>query len=382
MSALGQIERDISLMRSEVSNIKRDNTVFNKRIIDLEIFSQNTNDNYDNPVKCSKTTNNRIDLLQNENESLIVELTDVRSDHNKLQENYDNLKEDFLESNCRSMQENLLFFGIPEVRQQDLQGTQQLQDPTTQTEEVNGTENNANENKRENFRENTEDTLRKFMKAMLPLDSPGCVDSMAFYRVHRLGRPRKTPQAGPRPIVVKFERYTNREIIRKAGFEMNKNPRSKFKVREQFPEEIEDRRRNLYPVIFRFKQNRRNRVNLVRDKLYINGQEFDPSVDPQYCPALQRKTYEPRRGAMIAELPHQSIGITYIGRGARQKHNFYQPMKSYAQISGEKPGWLGRNFSASGQQRQVSPRRGQNVRTRPPETVRIPAVETRNYYGP
>ena len=109
---------------------------------------------------------------------------------------------------------------------------------------MNCTENNDNENKRENFRENTEDTLRNFMKTILPLDSPGCVDSMAFDRVHRLGRPRKNPQAGPRPIVVKFERYTDREIIRKAGFEMNKNHRSKFKVRDQFPKEIEDRRRN------------------------------------------------------------------------------------------------------------------------------------------
>ena len=98
--------------------------------MDLEIFSQNTSDNYDNLVKSSKTTNSCIDLLQNENKSLIVELTDVRSDHNKLQENYNNLKEDFLELKCRSMQEILLCFGIPEVRQQNLQDTQQLQDPT------------------------------------------------------------------------------------------------------------------------------------------------------------------------------------------------------------------------------------------------------------
>ena len=134
--------------------------------------------------------------------------------------------------------------------------------------------------------------------------------------------------------------------------------------------------------MFRFKQNRRNCVSLVRDKLYINGQEYDPSVDPQYCRPPPRKTYEPGRGAMTAELPHQSTGITYIGMCARQKHNFYQPMKSCVQISGEQSGWLGRNFSASGQQRQVSPRRRQYVRSRPPETVRTPAVETRNYYGP
>ena len=98
------------------------------------------------------------------------------------------------------MQENLLFYGIPE-----------------QPRSENG-----------NVRENTEATLRSFMATELPLDSPECLDTISFDRVHRLGYPKRNTQTNPRPIIAKFERFTDREKIRKAGFELNK--KSIFKI--------------------------------------------------------------------------------------------------------------------------------------------------------
>ena len=386
MSKLGLIERDISLMRSDVGNIKRDTAEFNKRIMDLEKVSQNTCEKYNSLVKSSKTTNTRVDHLQKENESLTVELTDVRSENSRLQESYNTLKEDFLELKCRSMQENLLFFGIPEVTKQDSSNPPQYGPQAARHENVN--ELNANENKRESIKANTEVILREFIKTALPLDSPECVDNMVFDRVHRLGRPKKNPQAEPRPIVVKFERYTDKEKIRKAGFEINRIPKSKFKVREQYPDEIEDRRRNLYPVMFRFKQNRRNRVNLVRDKLYINGQEYDPNEDPHYIPAPPRRQYQPKQNVMTAELHHQNTGTTYIERGARQKLYPDQHARSYAHAAGERSSWRERNVHVDNQRHQLSPKRGSNVCSepleaqKPQDTFNTPSVETRNYYGP
>lgn len=47
-------------------------------------------------------------------------------------------------------------------------------------------------------------------------------------------------------------------------------------MREQFPKIIEDRRKQLYPEMKRAKLNKENKVRLVRDKLYINQQEFIP----------------------------------------------------------------------------------------------------------
>ena len=45
---------------------------------------------------------------------------------------------------------------------------------------------------------------------------------------------------------------------------------------EQFPAEIENKRRVLYPIMRRYKQNADNKVLLVRDKLSINGVQYIP----------------------------------------------------------------------------------------------------------
>ena len=93
---------------------------------------------------------------------------------------------------------------------------------------------------------------------------------MEFDRVHRLGRhdPYKTY---PRPIIAKFERYRDKEYVRQAAPDALFN--TDYGVREQFPQEIEEKRKLLYPVAKTARQNKENRVRLVRDKLYVNGQE-------------------------------------------------------------------------------------------------------------
>ena len=129
--------------------------------------------------------------------------------------------------------------------------------------------------------ENTEDRLRQFMSNELQLETPDVASKIKFDRVHRIGVRKRN--GNPRPIVDKFERYSDREFIRQAGMELNSNPLSKYRVREQFPKEIEDRRKLLYPVMYRFKRaNQNNRVIFVRDKLYLNGHLYDPDTEPGY----------------------------------------------------------------------------------------------------
>ena len=76
-----------------------------------------------------------------------------------------------------------------------------------------------------------------------------------------------------RPNVAKFEKYNDREYIRKAGIELNKKQNG-FAIREHFPHEIEDRRKSLYPIAQNLAKDESNRVVLVRDKLYVNGEWF------------------------------------------------------------------------------------------------------------
>ena len=128
------------------------------------------------------------------------------------------------------------------------------------------------------------------LQSELPLEQPELVQQIRFDRVHRIGS-RKRNSNQPRPIVAKFERFQDRETIRKAGMELNSNPRSKYKVREQFPKEIEDRRKLLYSAMYRLKLNPQNRVNMVRDKLYLNGKVYIPEEDSEYRLPPPRTTY-------------------------------------------------------------------------------------------
>ena len=137
------------------------------------------------------------------------------------------------------MQENLLFFGIPET---------DIQNPTdrTQNQRQNESHNdnseptlNRNETKQA---ENTEEVLRNFIANDLPAHVSRMASDIRFDRVHRLGA-RKRGRTNPRPIIAKFERYSDREIVRKAGMDLNSNPYTKYKVREQFAREIEEHRK-------------------------------------------------------------------------------------------------------------------------------------------
>ena len=48
-----------------------------------------------------------------------------------------------------------------------------------------------------------------------------------------------------------------------------------YGINQQFPSVIEERRKELYPIMRSFREEG-NRVKLVRDRLYVNGQLYNP----------------------------------------------------------------------------------------------------------
>lgn len=148
------------------------------------------------------------------------------------------LKETVLDLQTRSMRDNLIFSGLPET-------------------------NN----------ENPETVVKEFMKTQLKIP-PETLRNITFHRVHRFG---KSTNASHRPIVAKFEHFQDKLLVKSKGKELKG---TKFGLNEQFPKEINERRKVLYPIM---KEHRiKNiRTSLVVDKLYINGQLFrDSRVTP------------------------------------------------------------------------------------------------------
>ena len=298
LTKLGKIENEVAMARAEVANIKADNSNFNGRLLDVEIYCQNQSDSFDDLHKKADSCSSQVKSIKDENGYFRQQLAEMRS-------NYTTLHDDFLELKTRTMQENLLFFGIPEPEQ------------PRSLNEARG--------RNQHEPENVEISLRNFIADELSLDPTSMVEDIKFDRVHRLGpfRSDRNSRSNPRPIIAKFERFSDREIIRKAGIELNSSRVSKFRIREQFPKEIEERRKMLYPAMYRLKANPNNRVSLVRDKLYVNGHLYIPENDPDYrLPRPRKECHSPKRNYRhVAQFIERPSSPPKSARGAIPKFN-------------------------------------------------------------
>ncbi|KAH3892798.1 hypothetical protein DPMN_016928 [Dreissena polymorpha] len=81
----------------------------------------------------------------------------------------------------------------------------------------------------------------------------------------RLSRRFRIDHIRPRPIVVKFTYYKEKEMIKQAGHE--KLPNSDYCVKDQYQKEMEDKRRPLYQIADELRKNKDNKVVLQPDNV-------------------------------------------------------------------------------------------------------------------
>lgn len=109
-----------------------------------------------------------------------------------------------------------------------------------------------------------------------------------------------------RPIVAKFVNFKDRERIRKTSITAlrDQNDR-KYSVFEQYPKEINDQRKLLYPH-YKAAKRQGKRAQLVMDKLYIEGELFVLTDERQENPNYVPHKMDPRLSARSREF-HPSI---------------------------------------------------------------------------
>ena len=234
LTKLTTIELEVAFVRSDVYQLQRDNTNISTRMSEVEKSCQMITSCFDESKILQTNLQKEISDLKNQN-SLLADKIKGNVTSNET------LSNELSELRARSMQQNLLFFGIGEPAKGD--------------------------------KEYIEPKIKDFMKHELDLEDPSIVDSIVFDRIHRIGRPNYTPGANPRPVVARFERYKDREVIREAAKNLNAK-RNGYSIREQYPPEMEAKRRVLYPVMRQMQQNPPNRVALVRDKLFVNNDSY------------------------------------------------------------------------------------------------------------
>jgi len=173
--------------------------------------------------------NKDIRMLSKENEELKTSLEEIRDLHKQL-------KDQLIDTKRREMRDNLIFHNIEEKRQRDKYGK---------------------------VFEDTEAVLNEFIESRLELEN------IKFERVHRMPTNYDPKRTDPRPIVAKFSYFKDREAVRRSGYKLKG---TLFGINEQFPEEIEETRRQLYPIASHFRKQKK-RVVLVRDRLFVDGKE-------------------------------------------------------------------------------------------------------------
>lgn len=94
---------------------------------------------------------------------------------------------------------------------------------------------------------------------------------MLFDRAHRVGA---RPGPKPRPIVVKFHYYHERELVRKRSFDYSETLKSgNMGIGAQLPKETREARKQYYPAMKKAKSEGK-KVKFVGSKLYIEGVEY------------------------------------------------------------------------------------------------------------
>ena len=113
--------------------------------------------------------------------------------------------------------------------------------------------------------------LREFMRCKLKIP-PSDVEQIQFDRVHRIStrvsNPAKVQGTRPRPIIVKLTQFQDKEFIK--SFIKNLPKGSCYGISDDFPKEVDDVRKKLYPILKAAKNEKKTAYFSV-ERLIING---------------------------------------------------------------------------------------------------------------
>ena len=136
--------------------------------------------------------------------------------------------------------------------------------------------------------EDTEVTLRQFLNAKLEI-----AGNVEFQNVHRL---HKRHDGKPRSIIAKVSKYSDRDKVLQTAPRKLKD--TKISINPQYPREINERRNKLFPHYKIARENGR-RAKMVRDKLFIDGNEFIPPQQPELRNSRDKHVGQDRRGLTV-----------------------------------------------------------------------------------
>ena len=192
-------------------------------------------DRIDEVTHSLEFAHNEIALLMEENRSLKEELKEIKIHQSAMKKIVNELQTEVVDLKCRSMRKNVVFTNIPQ----------------------------------DNKEEDVENVVKKFMTEKMQIVN---ADSLEIARAHRFGKSRKDK---PRPIVVRFEKFKEKQLVTKNGKNL---AGTKYGVNDQYPQEIMKKRSQLFPILRKAREKNLKAVMSVY-KLFINNILFNPETE-------------------------------------------------------------------------------------------------------
>lgn len=227
LQKLDNIDNRLNNLFKAVSNIEENVAGLDKEVHDLK--------------EKIKITNKTVKDLEDSVDFNDEEIDNLKRDLKASKKSIDELRKQLLYQEHYSRRENLMFMGIAENNVTNEQGTQQGP-------------------------ENTKEIIYKFMEEEMQIPNPR--DTIEFQRIHRVGKPKDD---GPRPIIARFLRYADREMVQNQARKALKD--KEFSVFEDIPKELYKLRKSQSKKLKDAKDRGYNAYFSKKfpDKLYING---------------------------------------------------------------------------------------------------------------
>ena len=211
---LDTLEHRLTGFESRIKNVENKSNVLERSVKFLS-------EQYES-VKASKDTSEFESTIINTHQNIVKEMNEFIA---QVTTERDSLRDTVVDLQCRSMKNNLIFTG--------LEG--------------------------EYPEEGIEEKLRDFLFYELNIGQ-----KIEFGNVHRFGR---YIRGKSRPVVARFLYYNDLQLVKSRAYMLRG---SSFGIREQFPASVEDKRKDLYPLMKKLRDDKQN-AKLVRDKLYVRG---------------------------------------------------------------------------------------------------------------
>lgn len=272
LARLNCIESSIAENRNKIN-------IANKKISEIEKSQNFMSEKYDSVNKQCVDNKARNSQIQGELTVLADQNAKLKKDNESLISDNRKCQEDIIDLQCRSMRDNLVFSGIPEVSMQTPPFMAQPGDPMEQATDVQGPTMLPQPQASYAQALKSEDCAAKifeFCEQVLKIESART--RVLIDRAHRMGAYKL---GKPRAIVVKFKDTESKMLIKSALKNINLKA-TPFAVFEQYPQAVQERRKALIPEMVKARNSGKTAF-LVKDKLFINGKPYN--TDQQQHPS-------------------------------------------------------------------------------------------------